>query len=105
MTSGKGCIEEESELPYPQLKDPVIGPARAGSNILENKVLSKLTGDVKYVRNATRAWAPLVWNKLSIHFCISISKLTLLKKSGSNAWSDRVSLRSTFVCGERFVKP
>lgn len=33
-------------------------------------------------------------------FCISISKLTLLKESGSNAWSDRVSLRSPFVCVE-----
>ncbi|KAF8416181.1 glycoside hydrolase [Tirmania nivea] len=63
FTSGQGCIESDGEKPYPDLTDPVIGPARAGSNYLENKVLSKLTGDVKYVRNATRAWAPLVWNK------------------------------------------
>ncbi|KAF2805479.1 mannosyl-oligosaccharide alpha-1,2-mannosidase-like protein [Mytilinidion resinicola] len=47
----------------PRYKNPSIGPARAGSNILENRVLSRLTGNVAYVNNATRAWAPLVWNK------------------------------------------
>lgn len=56
-------MEQDNDKPYPELNDPVIGPARAGSNYLENTVLSKLTGDVRYVRNATRAWAPLVWNK------------------------------------------
>ncbi|KAF8445442.1 mannosyl-oligosaccharide alpha-1,2-mannosidase-like protein [Kalaharituber pfeilii] len=63
FTSGKGCIELDEEKPYPNFDHPTIGPARAGSNYLENKVLSKLTGDVIYLRNATRAWAPLVWNK------------------------------------------
>ncbi|KAI9844847.1 MAG: hypothetical protein M1837_005265 [Sclerophora amabilis] len=44
-------------------KHPAISPARAGSNILENGALSKLTGDGIYLENATKAWAPLVWNK------------------------------------------
>lgn len=42
---------------------PVIGPARAGSSILENRVLTRLTGDAVYTRNSTLAWAPLVWSK------------------------------------------
>ncbi|KAI9755884.1 MAG: hypothetical protein M4579_004097 [Chaenotheca gracillima] len=41
---------------------PAIGPARAGSNILENKALSKLTKNKIYAKNATKAWSPLVWN-------------------------------------------
>ena len=40
-----------------------IGPARAGSNWLEYRTLSKLTGDARYLRNATRAWSNLVWNQ------------------------------------------
>ncbi|KAF2836109.1 glycoside hydrolase family 47 protein [Patellaria atrata CBS 101060] len=46
-----------------QYKNPTIGPARAGSSILENRVLTRLTGDISYLANSTRAWAPLVWNK------------------------------------------
>ncbi|KAH7359543.1 glycoside hydrolase [Pyrenochaeta sp. MPI-SDFR-AT-0127] len=42
---------------------PVIGPARTGSSILENRVLTRLTGDAIYVKNSTLAWAPLVWSK------------------------------------------
>ncbi|KAF2014347.1 glycoside hydrolase family 47 protein [Aaosphaeria arxii CBS 175.79] len=41
----------------------VIGPARTGSSILENRVLTRLTGDSIYVQNATNAWAPLIWSK------------------------------------------
>ncbi|KNG52142.1 glycoside hydrolase family 47 protein [Stemphylium lycopersici] len=41
---------------------PAIGPARTGSSILENRVLTRLTGDAIYVQNSTRAWAPLVWS-------------------------------------------
>ena len=43
--------------------NPVIGPARAGSSILENRVLTRLTGDPIYGKNSTLAWAPLVWPK------------------------------------------
>jgi mannosyl-oligosaccharide alpha-1,2-mannosidase len=42
---------------------PVIGPARTGSSILENRVLTRMTGDPIYTKNATLAWAPLVWSK------------------------------------------
>jgi len=42
---------------------PVIGPARAGSSILENRVLTRMTGDYIYAKNSTLAWAPLVWSK------------------------------------------
>ncbi|KAI9774527.1 MAG: hypothetical protein M1840_002774 [Geoglossum simile] len=41
----------------------VVFPARAGSNYLEYKMLSHLSGDSAYVNRATRSWAPLVWNK------------------------------------------
>ncbi|KAF2201060.1 seven-hairpin glycosidase [Delitschia confertaspora ATCC 74209] len=47
----------------PRYKNPVIGPARTGSAILENRVLTRLTGDAIYTINATKAWAPLVWNQ------------------------------------------
>ncbi|KAI9839241.1 MAG: hypothetical protein M1819_003235 [Sarea resinae] len=43
--------------------NPSIGPARAGSNYLENRVLSRLDGDNSYLANASKAWAPLVWNQ------------------------------------------
>ncbi|KAH9876810.1 hypothetical protein IAQ61_002171 [Plenodomus lingam] len=46
-----------------QYDHPVVGPARAGSSILENRVLTRLTGDAIYARNSTLAWAPLVWSK------------------------------------------
>lgn len=46
----------------PHYKNPSIGPARAGSNILENRVLSRLTNNQVYLSNVTRAWAPLVWS-------------------------------------------
>jgi mannosyl-oligosaccharide alpha-1,2-mannosidase len=42
---------------------PAIGPARSGSSILENRVLTRLTGDATYAKNSTLAWAPLVWSK------------------------------------------
>jgi mannosyl-oligosaccharide alpha-1,2-mannosidase len=42
---------------------PAIGPARTGSSILENRVLTRLTGDAIYTQNSTHAWAPLVWSK------------------------------------------
>jgi mannosyl-oligosaccharide alpha-1,2-mannosidase len=51
---------------HPEMKkyeNPVIGPARAGSSILENRVLTRLTGDSIYAKNSTLAWAPLIWSK------------------------------------------
>jgi len=42
---------------------PTIGPARAGSNYIENCVLSNLTDDPKYCNAALRSWQALVWNK------------------------------------------
>ncbi|KAL6710965.1 hypothetical protein ACN47E_006840 [Coniothyrium glycines] len=42
---------------------PAIGPARTGSSILENRVLTRLTGDAIYTKNSTLAWAPLVWSE------------------------------------------
>ncbi|KAL1594323.1 hypothetical protein SLS60_010082 [Paraconiothyrium brasiliense] len=48
---------------YTSHENPVIGPARAGSSILENRVLTRLTGDPIYAQNSTLAWAPLVWSK------------------------------------------
>lgn len=45
-----------------QYDHPVIGPARAGSSILENRVLTRMTGDPIYTKNSTLAWAPLVWS-------------------------------------------
>jgi mannosyl-oligosaccharide alpha-1,2-mannosidase len=42
---------------------PVVGPARAGSSILENRVLSRMTGNPVYAKNSTLAWAPLIWSK------------------------------------------
>ncbi|KAF2704311.1 glycoside hydrolase family 47 protein [Pleomassaria siparia CBS 279.74] len=47
----------------PRFMNPVIGPARTGSSILENRALTRLTGDPIYARNSTLAWTPLVWNK------------------------------------------
>jgi mannosyl-oligosaccharide alpha-1,2-mannosidase len=47
----------------PHYDNPVINPARSGSSILENRVLSRLTSDPIYAQNATLAWAPLVWSK------------------------------------------
>ncbi|KAK7523716.1 glycoside hydrolase [Phyllosticta citriasiana] len=42
---------------------PAIGPARAGSNILEYRTLSRLTTFHDYFANATRAWSGLVWDE------------------------------------------
>ncbi|KAF2475760.1 mannosyl-oligosaccharide alpha-1,2-mannosidase-like protein [Lindgomyces ingoldianus] len=47
----------------PHSKNPVIGPARTGSSILETRTLTRLTGDPIYAANSTKAWAPLVWSK------------------------------------------
>lgn len=41
---------------------PTISPARIGSSILENRILTRLTGDPVYMQNSTNAWAPLVWS-------------------------------------------
>ncbi|KAI9800803.1 MAG: hypothetical protein M1825_003586 [Sarcosagium campestre] len=46
----------------PGWRAPAIGCARAGSNMLEYSTLTALTGNAVYVENATRTWAPLVWN-------------------------------------------
>ena len=56
FTEGVGCREEEGERPYPDYDHATIGPARAGSNWLENYGLSRLTGNPAFVDNATRAW-------------------------------------------------
>ncbi|KAI5838014.1 glycoside hydrolase [Morchella snyderi] len=63
FTTNQGCREHLDQRPIPGFAHATIGPARAGSNWLENKVLSKLTGKVGYELNATRAWKPLVWNR------------------------------------------
>ncbi|KAI5798135.1 glycoside hydrolase [Pyronema domesticum] len=63
FTEGKGCREVEGERPYPDYDHATIGPARAGSNWLENYGLARLTGDKVYYENATKAWRPLVYNK------------------------------------------
>jgi mannosyl-oligosaccharide alpha-1,2-mannosidase len=56
FTTNQGCREHLNQRPIPGFAHATIGPARAGSNWLENKVLSKLTGKVEYELNATRAW-------------------------------------------------
>jgi mannosyl-oligosaccharide alpha-1,2-mannosidase len=53
-------VEHPEKLQY---ASPAIGPARTGSSILENRVLTRLTGDPIYAKNSTLAWAPLVWSK------------------------------------------
>jgi mannosyl-oligosaccharide alpha-1,2-mannosidase len=63
FTSGEGCREKESERPYPHYEHATIGPARAGSNWLENMALSRLSGNTVYGENATKAWKPLVYSK------------------------------------------
>lgn len=52
---------KKKEKPRP--RHPLNGPARIGSSILENRVLTHLTGDSNYTQNATLAWSPLVWSK------------------------------------------
>jgi mannosyl-oligosaccharide alpha-1,2-mannosidase len=47
----------------PRYQNPSIGLARAGSNILENCVLSELTDEWEYCSKATLAWMPLVYSK------------------------------------------
>ena len=42
---------------------PSVSLARTGSNFLENRVLTRLSGIELYYRNASRAWSTLVWNK------------------------------------------
>lgn len=56
FTTNEGCREAQDQRPIPELDHATIGPARAGSNWLENKVLTKLTGNGEYERNATRSW-------------------------------------------------
>ncbi|KAF2403436.1 seven-hairpin glycosidase [Trichodelitschia bisporula] len=50
----------------PRRKNPAIGPARAGSSILENCVLSRLTGNQQFCKSASLAWAPLIWSKFFV---------------------------------------
>lgn len=42
--------------------EPTVGPARAGTNYLENCVLSNITNDPIYCTTALRSWQPLVWS-------------------------------------------
>jgi mannosyl-oligosaccharide alpha-1,2-mannosidase len=56
FTEGVGCREEEKNRPYPHFEHATIGPARAGSNWLENMSLSRLSGATIYGENATKAW-------------------------------------------------
>lgn len=56
FTTAEGCREKPAERPYPDYDHATIGPARAGSNWLENMALSRLTGVKQYGANATRAW-------------------------------------------------
>ncbi|KAF2443197.1 glycoside hydrolase family 47 protein [Karstenula rhodostoma CBS 690.94] len=64
FSQSKGAADPPGESSqYSKHKNPVVGPARAGSSILENRVLTRLTGDPIYARNSTLAWAPLVWTK------------------------------------------
>ena len=53
----------ESNPEKPRYENPAIGLARAGSNILENCVLSELTDEWGYCGKATLAWIPLVYSK------------------------------------------
>ncbi|KAF2111105.1 mannosyl-oligosaccharide alpha-1,2-mannosidase-like protein [Lophiotrema nucula] len=61
MGDPPSVYEENPEKP--RYRNPVIGPARTGSSILETRTLTRLTGDSIYAANSTRAWAPLVWSK------------------------------------------
>lgn len=63
FSAGVGCREPLDERPIPGFAHATIGPARTGTNWLENQVLSRLTGDEIYLKNATRAWSSIVWNK------------------------------------------
>ncbi|RPB03274.1 seven-hairpin glycosidase [Choiromyces venosus 120613-1] len=54
FNTDKGCREDGREVGLHN--HPTIGPARAGTNWLENRILSKLTGNDIYGENATRAW-------------------------------------------------
>ncbi|KAF1976193.1 seven-hairpin glycosidase [Bimuria novae-zelandiae CBS 107.79] len=64
FTASKGVLDPPASSPKnAKHKNSAIGPARAGSSILENRVLTRLTGDPIYARNSTLAWAPLVWSK------------------------------------------
>ena len=56
FTTATGCREVEGARPYPNYWHATIGPARTGSNWLENSRLSDLTGDPIYRANATRSW-------------------------------------------------
>lgn len=53
----------EKDPSKPRRAHPAIGPARAGSNILENCVLSKLTDNWEYCAKSTLAWMPLVFSR------------------------------------------
>ncbi|KAF1983311.1 glycoside hydrolase family 47 protein [Aulographum hederae CBS 113979] len=44
-------------------KNPAMGPARAGTAILENYILGKLSKNDNFHAYSLRSWAPLVWNK------------------------------------------
>ncbi|KAF2743466.1 glycoside hydrolase family 47 protein [Sporormia fimetaria CBS 119925] len=55
-------LHPESQPPE---KATAQGLARSGSAILEYRVLTRMTGDEVYAKNATVAWAPLVWSPWS----------------------------------------
>ncbi|CAI6337597.1 unnamed protein product [Periconia digitata] len=67
LSVGKGVPDPPSVyVGHPERKQydqPAIGPARTGSSILENRALTRLTGNPVYTKNSTIAWAPLVWSK------------------------------------------
>ncbi|ORY59231.1 mannosyl-oligosaccharide alpha-1,2-mannosidase-like protein [Pseudomassariella vexata] len=54
-------IKDPTKIKYDH---PAIGPARAGSNILEHRALTRLTRDKSYAATSLRAWRSLVWNPL-----------------------------------------
>lgn len=64
FAQSKGVAEPRGESSqYAKHDNPIVEPAHIGSSILENRVLTRLTGDPVYARNSTLAWAPLVWSK------------------------------------------
>lgn len=45
-----------------------IGPARAGTNILEHRTLSRLTSDESHTSRSLKSWSALVWNRFNESF-------------------------------------
>lgn len=57
-----GVTDSDPNMMDSYESSPRSGPARIGSNWLENYRLSSLVKDNEFVTNATRAWSSLVWN-------------------------------------------